>query len=124
MKRKFYRSRNGIIFGLCRGISEYFDISLFWIRAFTIGGLIFTGFFPIGLIYIIMGLVIKAEPLPSPVEAPKESNHFESYTSSRKLGLWQLKEKFSSLETRIRRMEDHVTDRAYDWERRFNADKG
>lgn len=122
MKRKFYRSRDGIIFGLCKGISTYFDVSLFWVRVAMIAGFLFTGFFPIGVIYILLGLILKIEPLPSPVEEPQDHNHYEAYTSSRKLGLWQLKEKFSSLETRIRRMEDHVTDKAYDWERRFNAD--
>lgn len=122
MKNKFYRSRDGIVFGLCKGISDYFDISLFWIRLAMIAGLVFTGFFPIGLAYIILGLLIKTEPLASPIEEPEETNHYESHTSSRKIGLWQLKDKFTSLETRIRRMEDHVTDKAYDWERRFNAD--
>ncbi|MCJ7776670.1 MAG: PspC domain-containing protein, partial [Desulfobulbaceae bacterium] len=27
-----YRSRNGIILGVCRGVAEYFDFSVFWAR--------------------------------------------------------------------------------------------
>ena len=31
--RGCYRSREGVIFGVLRGIAEYFDFSVFWIRA-------------------------------------------------------------------------------------------
>ena len=30
--RGLYRSRNGVILGVCRGIADYFDLSAFWIR--------------------------------------------------------------------------------------------
>ena len=57
-----YRSRDGVIFGVCRGIAEYFDISVFWTRAIVLGTLICTGFFPIGFAYIIAALLMKKEP--------------------------------------------------------------
>ncbi|MBP1742726.1 MAG: pspC [Deltaproteobacteria bacterium] len=31
-----YRSRKGAILGVCRGIAEYFDFSVFWTRAIAI----------------------------------------------------------------------------------------
>lgn len=57
-----YRSRDGVIFGVCRGIAEYFDISVFWTRAITLGALILTGFFPVGFAYLLAGLLMKKEP--------------------------------------------------------------
>ena len=32
-RRGLYRSRNGVLLGVCRGIADYFDFSVFWIRA-------------------------------------------------------------------------------------------
>ena len=28
-----YRSRDGMLAGVCRGIADYFDLSVFWLRA-------------------------------------------------------------------------------------------
>jgi phage shock protein C len=122
MTPKLYRSRNGIIFGVCRGIAETFDLSLFWIRFGFIVAFAITLFFPTGLIYLILALVLKLEPIESSLNRPKNIIFEGSNTSSRKVGLRQFKAKFDSLENRIRRMESHVTDRAYDWDKRFNTE--
>ena len=61
-RRGFYRSRNGAIFGVCRGIAEYFDFSLFWIRALTVIIFIVTGFWPVIALYLIGALLMKPEP--------------------------------------------------------------
>ena len=37
-KAGLYRSRNGAILGVCRGLAEYFDFSVFWARAISISG--------------------------------------------------------------------------------------
>ncbi len=122
MTRKLYRSRDGVLFGVCRGIADYFDLSLFWIRVGFLVAFAITFFFPTGLIYLVLALLMK----PAPAEAPRstiEDSPFDAeYYGARKLGLRQLKTKFSNLESRIRRMESHVTDRAYDWEKRLNSD--
>lgn len=60
--RGLYRSRNGIVCGVCRGIAEYFDVSVFWTRAIALGALICTGFFPVGVAYILGALLMKREP--------------------------------------------------------------
>lgn len=118
--KKLYRSRNGVLCGVCRGFAEYFNLSLTWIRIGFIVSFAITFFFPTGLIYLILALLMKKEPavIPSQEESPFEY----AYSGSRKAGLNQLKGKFSSLEKRIRRMESHVTNRAYDWDKRLNAD--
>lgn len=57
-----YRSRRGIIFGVCRGLADRFDLSAFWLRVITIATFILTGFFPVGVVYILMALLMKPEP--------------------------------------------------------------
>ncbi len=57
-----YRSRGGIVFGVCRGLAEYFDLSVFWFRAIVLGAFILTGFFPTVLVYVLAALLMKREP--------------------------------------------------------------
>ncbi len=122
MTNKLYRSRNGIIFGVCRGIGETFDLSVFWIRVGFIVAFAITLFFPTGLIYIILALLLKLEPIESNLNRPRDVIFDGVEDSPRKIGPRQLKAKFDSLEDRIRRMESHVTDKAYDWDKRLNTD--
>jgi phage shock protein C len=61
-KRGLYRSRNGILLGVCRGVAEYFDFSVFWIRALVVILFIFTGFWPVVGLYILAALLMKSEP--------------------------------------------------------------
>ena len=60
--RGLYRSRNGILFGVCRGLADYFDFSVFWIRAIAVILFIFTGFWPVVGIYLLAALLMKSEP--------------------------------------------------------------
>ena len=62
VKRGFYRSRDGAIFGVCRGIADYFDFSLFWTRMLTLILLIVTGFLSVIILYLIAALLMKPEP--------------------------------------------------------------
>jgi len=61
-RQGLYRSRDGIIFGVCKGLGRYFDLSVFWVRIGVLVGFIFTGFFPVGAIYVFMALLMKKEP--------------------------------------------------------------
>lgn len=57
-----YRSRSGILFGVCKGIADYFDMSVFWTRMIVFITFILTGFCPIGIAYILAALLMKPEP--------------------------------------------------------------
>lgn len=57
-----YRSRDGALLGVCRGIAEYFDISVFWTRVIVVVTFILTGFFPIVALYLLAALLMKPEP--------------------------------------------------------------
>lgn len=118
-RRGLYRSRRGIILGVCKGVAEYLDVSVFWTRAIAIGLLIFTAVWPIVCLYILAALLMKPEPV-LPLETESDREFYNSYTSSRTMALHRLKRTFDSLDRRLRRMESIVTAREYDWERRLN----
>jgi len=116
-----YRSRHGMILGVCRGLAEYADISVFWVRAITVAMLIFTGFWPIGGLYLLAAFLMKPEPV-LPIRTEGEQDFYNSYANSRTIALHRLRRTFDQLDRRIRRMEDRITNREYDWERRLRRD--
>jgi phage shock protein C len=115
-----YRSRNGVILGVCKGIAEYFDFSTFWVRAIAIGLLIFSGFWPVTILYFIAALLMKPKPA-IPIDTDEEQEFYDSYVHSRKGAVDRLKRRYDNLEHRVRRMEDTVTSREYNWDRKINT---
>ena len=115
-----YRSRDGLILGVCKGIAAYFDFSVFWVRTITVLIFLFSGFWPLTGVYILAALLMKPEPV-LPIETEEEAEFYDSYVHSRKGAVHRLKRKYDSLDRRIQRMEDRVTSREFDWERRLNG---
>ena len=119
-RRGIYRSRKGIIFGVCKGLADHFDFSVFWARAIAVIFLLITGFWPAIGLYLIAALLMKPEPV-IPIETDAEQEFYDSYTHSRHLASQRLKKRYENLERRIRRMEHIVTARDFDWEKRLNT---
>lgn len=115
-----YRARDGVFLGVCKGISEYFDFSLFWIRMTMVVFFIFSGFWPVIGVYLVAAFFMKPKPV-KPIHSEEEREFYDSYVHSPKSAAHRLKKKFKDLDRRIRRMEDEVTAKEYDWERRFNS---
>lgn len=57
-----HRSRYGIVFGVCRGIADYFDISAFWLRIFAVAAFMISGVWPALVVYVFLALLLKKEP--------------------------------------------------------------
>ncbi len=112
--RGIYRSRRGMFMGVCRGLAEYFDFSVFWLRIITLLLFLFTGFWPVGVMYIIAGLFLKMEPV-SPFRDEDDAEFYETYSHSRQSAIQRIKKKFENIDRRIQRMEDTVTSREFDW---------
>lgn len=114
-----YRSRSGAILGVCKGIAGYFDFSVFWTRVIAVILLLLTGLWPITGLYFLAALLMKPEPvLPTLDDGEREFYH--SYLQSRRGAVSRLKRRYEDLERRIRRMEDRVTSREFDWESRMD----
>lgn len=119
-KNGIYRSRHGVLLGVCRGVADYFDIKVFWVRAIMVVIFLLSGFWPVIGIYLVAALLMKPEPAQS-FANEDERNFYDSYANSPRSGAQRLKKKFNDLDRRIRRMEDSVTGREFEWERKFNS---
>ena len=115
-----YRSRNGIILGVCRGIAEYFDFSVFWARTIVFILFLFSGFWPIAALYFIAALLMKPEPVIH-IQNEDQQEFYDSYVYSRKGATDRLKRRYDNLDRRIQRMEHTVTTREFDWDQRLNT---
>jgi phage shock protein C len=115
-----YRSRNGIIMGVCRGIAEFFDFSVFWTRAVTVFLIFFTGFWPMLALYFVAGLILKPEPVLR-IRSEDEQEFYDTYVRSRKGAAERIKRRYHNLNRRIERLEHSVTAREFDWESRLNG---
>ena len=119
MSGGLYRSRKGAILGVCRGVAEYFDFSVFWTRAIAVLLLLLTGFWPITGLYFLAALLMKPEPV-IPIHSETEQEFYDSYVHSRRGTIDRLKRRYEKLERRLQRMEHMVTSPEFDWESRLN----
>jgi phage shock protein C len=110
-----YRARNGVIFGVCRGLAEHFDFSVLWARVIAVIFLFVSGFWPAIGLYLIATLIMKPAPV-IPLKTEAEQEFYDSYTHSRRMAARRLKRRFENLERRLQRMEHIVTTREFDWD--------
>jgi len=115
-----YRARDGVFLGVCKGVAEYFDFSVFWVRMTLVVVFIFSGFWPVLGVYLVAAFFMKPRPV-KPIQSEEEREFYDSYVNSPQSGARRLKRKLKDLERRIRSMEDQVTGKDYDWERRFRS---
>lgn len=113
-----YRSRSGVLFGVCRGVADYFDLSVAWIRILVVVLLVMTGLWPMAGIYLIAALMMKPEPV-RPIQSDDEREFYHSYVHSPEGAAQRIRRRARDLERRIRRLEDSVTSREFDWDRRI-----
>lgn len=119
--KQIYRSRDGLILGVLQGVAEHYDLSVFWLRMFTLLLFIFSGIWPMTFIYLIAGVLMKPAP-PAPLANDEEKEFYDNYLTSPKSAANRLKRRYESLERRIQRIEDIVTSREFDFERRLESD--
>ncbi|MBU4318593.1 MAG: PspC domain-containing protein [Proteobacteria bacterium] len=119
-RRGLYRSRNGFVLGVFRGLAEYFDLPVHWLRIIGVIVFIISGFWPIVVLYLLAAFIMKPEPV-IPLDTEDEAEFYDSYTRSRTGAVHRMKRQFDNLNRRVVRMEDIVTDKEYDWEQRLNS---
>ena len=121
--KKFYRARDGVIFGVVKGIAHYFDFSLSWLRFFSFIIVGSTGFIPGMAAYGLAAILMSKEPVV-PLGNMAEQEFYDSYAHSRQGAIHRVKRRYNRLEERLRRMESIVTDREFDWKRKFQSSAG
>lgn len=118
--RTLYRSRRGLLFGVCRGIADYAELSVFWVRLGVIIAAFLTGFWPMVLLYLVAAIFLKPAPVIEFTD-DEDWNFYQTYVADRKMALLRLKRRCQALDSRTSRMENIVTNREYDWNRRFES---
>jgi phage shock protein C len=115
-----YRSRDGMICGVCKGIANYYAFDVFWTRVLTVIAASFVGVWPAVFLYIIAAMVMKPEPV-LPLETEEDEEFYHSYSGSRTMALNRLKRTYDNLDRRIQRIESTVTARDFDWDERLKG---
>ncbi len=76
-----YRSRDRILLGVLKGIANYFGLPVIWIRLGAIVGFFVSGFFPMTALYIMLGLIMKKEPLTRNSSFKRKTKYYRSRKS-------------------------------------------
>lgn len=118
-RRSLYRSRRGWLLGVCRGLAEYFDVEVKWVRLVAVIALLATGFWPAVAVYLLAAWFLQPEPA-LPLENEFEEEFYNSYARSRSMALRRLKRDYDALDRRIQRMESAVTTREFHWQQRLD----
>ncbi|HBF33978.1 TPA: envelope stress response membrane protein PspC [Candidatus Sumerlaeota bacterium] len=114
----WYRSRNGVFMGVCRGLAEHFDFPVFGMRVLWILVALVTVFWPVVIVYLIAGVLMKPEPVV-PFQTAEDREFYDSAACSRAAAVARLKRTYDSLDHRLQRMEAIVTSPDFQWERRL-----
>lgn len=120
LRNGMYRSRDGVILGVCKGIAEYFDFSVFWTRAVALLFLLLSGFWPTMAVYFIAALLMKPKPV-IPLETKEEHDFYDSFVHSKRATVDHLKRRHERLERRIQQMEHTITSREFDWDQKLKV---
>ncbi len=118
--RTLYRSRRGWIFGVCKGVANYAEIPVGWIRLAAVIALFVTGIWPMLLLYILAAIFLRPAPVLE-FSDEEDWNFYQTYVTDRKIALHRLKRRCENLDRRTRRMEHIVTNPNYDWDRRYQS---
>ena len=118
--RGLYRSRSGIIMGVCRGVGDFFNLSVFWIRIILVILFLLSGFWPVVVLYFVAAFLMKSEPIIRYHQHDKET-FCGAHTRTRRPSSDNIKRRQQTLERRLRNLESSVTSKEYKWEQRLRA---
>ena len=120
-RRRLYRSRHGMIFGVCRGLAEYGQLSVFWVRVILVALTLLTWILPFVILYTVAAFLMKPESTLDPA-AEEDWRSYCTFACTQSIALAQLKRELDQVEYRILRLERDDSARQYDWERRLRGE--
>lgn len=103
-------TRQGWIAGVCAGLANYFDWNVKLVRVLFALGLLFSGFFPVGVIYCVLWYLMDeddGEPVRVRPDTPASQPPAAGDPRSR----------FERLELRLRKIEECVATRDFELRR-------
>lgn len=60
--KQLYRSKNGLILGVCQGVADWRELPVFWVRLITLLAVLLTGIWFGVIAYFVAGVFMKPEP--------------------------------------------------------------
>ncbi len=118
--RMYRNSEKGMVFGVCAGLADYFGFDVTIVRVLVVLG---TLFFPGPL--VIVGYLIMALLLPKQTRRARtalddgDEDVSRSIRSEPHATLGTLRHRYRELESRLQRLEKHVTSGRYQLDREF-----
>eukprot|EP01156_Anaeramoeba_ignava_P017684 Anaeramoba_ignava/a89814_60.p4 GENE.a89814_60~~a89814_60.p4 ORF type:complete len:123 (-),score=23.68 a89814_60:892-1260(-) len=112
-------NRDARLFGVCSGIARWADLDVRTFQIFAFLIVLFTGFFPGAVIYIVLALVIPAEDSTTTFydKYEKEDDPYSEKTTE------ELRKEYEELKKKVEAMENDMFDKEKDWDQRFQEDK-
>ncbi|WP_299004706.1 envelope stress response membrane protein PspC [uncultured Shewanella sp.] len=116
--------RLGKIAGVCAGVADYFNVEVWLVRVVTASMFLLGGYGIILIIYALLWMILDIKPLT-------EQASFEHQDIEIKNKVWrpgepaqtvlrEVNTQFKSLESRLQRMERHVTSDNFDLKNQIN----
>ena len=101
----------------------FFAIALaMGVFAYVVGLLFSADYYPESVVpsgaILVAALIMKPEPM-RPIQDEDEQEFYDSYVHSREGAAQRLRRRARDLERRIRRLEDSVSSREFDWDQRI-----
>ena len=114
---------HGWIAGVCAGLADYLDWNIKLVRVIFIVAFIFSGFFPVGLVYCVLWYLLDASDGNAPM-AHGGHNPPPYSTPPRSSAAGDVRARFARLEQRLRGLEECVTSKDFELRREFRKLEG
>ncbi len=120
-QNKLLRDRdNGMIFGVCAGLADYFGFNVKLTRVCVALAAFF--FFPtVIVVYVILGLILDPAPPGSRDRLDEDYELRRRVRAEPHAILGSVRHRFRELDRRLQRLEKHVTSRKFDLEREIDG---
>lgn len=120
--RKIRRyNQRGKIFGVCAGIAIWADLEVEKFQTIVFLVVLFTGFIPGAIIYLILSLIIPA------YDSTSSSHGYDRYSNNHPYedtdddrSNDELKAEYENLKHKVEEMENEMFDKERDWDKRFH----
>lgn len=113
-----FRANDGVLFGVAKGLADYFGWSVGLVRLILILATVFLFFWPTIILYLAAALIMSPAP-EHRLDTQEERDIWLQAQLDPGAAMEQLGRRAGAVEKRLRRMEDFVTSREYAWNRRM-----
>jgi phage shock protein C len=107
-----FKSKKGLFLGVISGLAEHYKMSPFVLRLIVIAISIFLAFWPVLLLYFAAAIIMPKEPTVMPITDRDRQLALMGRVDPTMM-VDTLMNRADSLESKIRRLEHHVTSKKY-----------